>query len=644
VENGVINETDLFDGLEMRGTWPWNGLVGGVVGDITKLWAPPPKLTVSEWADRNRILSPESAAEPGRWHTDRAEYLRGMMDAFNDPAVETIVFMTSAQIGKTSVVENVIGYIIDMDPSPVLLVEPNIAKGQEFSKERMAPMLRDTKVLQEKIQEAKSADSENTIMHKMFPGGHFSISWSNSPSSLASRPVRFVFCDEIDKYPQFAGKKEGSPINLAFKRATTFWNKKFIVTSTPTIADMSAIEAFFEASDKRYFYVPCPGCGKEQVLVWENIKWDKHPDGSHNLETVVYVCEFCQRKIEHKEKFAMLRNGTWKKTAESKGVAGFALSELYSPWVSWNDMVRNFLEAKKSPEKLQVFVNSSLGEVWNEADSSAITDKGLLARREEYVAEVPREVCVLLCGVDVQKDRIEAEVVGWGIDYESWNIDSPIFYGDPSRPEVWKELDKYLLEKEFQHESGIKMKIACTCIDTGYATQEVYSYVLPRERYRVYAVKGSNQPGMPIVGRPSRSNRMKVNLFPIGTDAAKEQIYGRLKIETRGPAFCHFPITRDDEYFAQLTAEKPVTRYKAGKLVREWIKKRMRNEVLDMRVYATAALYILNPDFSILAEHIRADAETLVEKKDDQTPEQTQAQEEWKRKRRRRPGGFVNDW
>lgn len=604
----------LFEEELRQTVYPWNGIMGGVVDTVCKLWAPPPRLTVSQWADRERVLSAESCAEPGRWHTDRAEYLRGMMDAFNDPAIETIVFMTSAQVGKTSVVENTTGYVIDMDPAPVLLVEPTLIKGQEFSKERLSPMLRDTKRLHEKVADAKTRDEENTIMHKVYPGGHLSLCGANSAAGLSSRPVRFVFCDEVDKYPQSAGT-EGDPVNLAFKRATTFWNRKFIVTSTPSIAGISRIEAFFEASDKRYFFLPCPECGKFQRLVWANVRWDKNPDGMHNTESAVYVCEFCQRKIVNNEKFAMLRKGEWRATAKSKGVAGYHLSELYSPWVTWPQMVNNFLEAKKSPDTLQVFINSSLGEVWDAVGSTKISEEGLRARREKYAAEVPLDVCVMTCGVDVQDDRIESEVVGWGLDYESWNIDSPVFRGDPSRLDVWKELDAYL-QKEFMHEAGIKMKIACTCLDTGHATQEVYGFVLPREYRRIWAVKGSNQPGRPIVGRPTKSNAMRVNLFPIGTDTAKELIYGRLKIDTPGPSYCHFPLARDDEYFAQLTAEKLVPKFREGRLTRQWVAKRQRNEALDMRVYATAALYILNPDLPVLAENIRAEAEELAKKEE----------------------------
>lgn len=625
--------------IGVQETQLWNGVVGGVVDQVVRMWAPPTRLTVSQWADKERILSPESAAEPGKWHTDRAPFLRGMMDTFNDSEIENIVLMTSAQIGKTSVIENITGYIIDMDPAPILLVEPTLQKGQEFSKERLAPMLRDTPALNGKVSVAKSRDEDNTIMHKVFPGGHLSLCGANSPAGLASRPVRFVLCDEVDKYPASAGT-EGDPVNLAIKRSTTFWNRKFVCSSTPTIAGVSRIEAFFNSSDKRYFFVPCPGCGEYQRLVWAQIKWDKHPDGTHNTDSVVYVCEFCQRKITNNEKFAMIRKGEWRATEKSKRIAGFHISELYSPWVSWNDMVRNFLEAKKSPDTHQVFINTSFGEVWNESGRNRVNEIGLMARREHYDAEVPREVCVLTCGVDIQDDRIEAEVVGWGIDYESWNIEVAVFRGDPKGVDVWKDLDIYL-QKEFEHEDGIKLKIACACIDTGHSTQDVYNFVKPREKRRIFAVKGSNQPGRPIAGRPSNRNSQRVHLFPIGTDTAKELIYGRLDIETLGPSYCHFPDDRqcDEEYFQQLTSEKLVTKFREGRLTRVWVKKRARNEALDMRVYATAALYILNPNFKALAEGIQAKAEKESKNADiEETNQQKPVQN------RRRPGGFVRNW
>jgi len=510
---------------------------------------------------------------------------------------------------NTECLNNMLGYVIDKEPSPILIVYPTLEMGQAWSKDRLSPMLRDTGCIQRKVSDVASRESENTIMHKGFDGGHLTISGANSAASLASRPVRVVLCDEVDRYPVTAGT-EGDPVRLAFKRCATFWNRKKLVTSTPTVRGISRIERFWDESDKRLFYVPCPHCDVYQVLSWKNVRWPKAEDGSYQTDKACYICEFCQKPITDGDKPGSLAKGEWRKTAQSKGVAGFHINELYSPWVSFREMAEDFLEAKKSPDTLQVFINTSLGEVWDESGET-ISDEGLMARREQYYAEIPEEVVVLTCGVDVQDDRIEAEVVGWGPGEESWNVVSQMFHGDPAKPEVWQDLDLFL-QKDFQHEVGCKLKIACTCIDSGgHHTQAVYSFVKQRQHRRIFAVKGSNQPGRPIVGRYTTGNNMRVKLFPIGTDTAKELVYGRLKIESPGPSFCHFPIDRDMEYFKQLTAEKMVQKFSMGKLTRKWVAVRKRNEALDMRIYATAALYILNPDFDVLSQIIKEQAEEI---------------------------------
>ncbi len=608
-------------------------------------------MTVSAWADAERQLSAESSAEPGKWITARAPYQRGIMDAFNDPAVETIVVMSAAQVGKTECLNNILGFIIDQEPSPILVVQPTLEMGQAWSKDRLAPMLRDTVTLRGKVQDVSSRESENTILHKAFTNGHLTISGANSAASLASRPVRIVLCDEVDRYPQTAGT-EGDPVKLAFKRCATFWNRKKLVTSTPTVRGVSRIERFFEESDKRLFYVPCPHCGEYQVLVWKNVKWPRDETGAYLPLEAAYVCEFCQKPITDAHKPAILARGEWRPTAKSRGVAGFHLNELYSPWVKFGDIAADFLEAKKSPDTLQVFVNTSLGEVWDESGET-ISDDLLMSRREQYYAEVPEDVVVLTAGVDVQDDRVEVEVVGWGAGEESWNIDVREFHGDPSRDEIWKQLDAYL-QRDWKHETGAKLKIASTCVDSGgHFTQTVYSWVKPRQIRRVFAVKGSNQPGRPIVGRFTSGNNQRVKLFPIGTDTAKELVYARLKIETPGPSYCHFPLEREAEYFKQLTAEKLVTKFFKGRMSRKWVAIRKRNEALDMRVYATAALYILNPDFEALGKIIQEERDAAeaagpdTPGRPDSAPDQdapTESSERINRLRGRRTGGFVGRW
>lgn len=548
-------------------------------------------------------MSNESSAEPGKWLTDRAPYQREMMDAVGDPLVEAVVIMSSAQIGKTEIINNVIGYHIQLDPAPILLLQPTLEMAEAWSKDRFAPMLRDTGTLHGLVKDPRARDSGNTLLHKRFPGGHITMAGANSPASLASRPIRMVLCDEVDRYPISAGS-EGDPVNLAKKRSATFWNRKLLLTSTPTIKGASRIEAAFEQSDRRRYHVPCPHCGEFQVLRWQQVRWEsdetKEGDDRHLTETAHYVCERNGCIIADSEKPAMLRAGRWIAEAPFDGIAGFHINELYSPWVSFAVMASDFLKAKKLPETLKTWVNTSLGETWEEAGEIVEADS-LMHRKESWGGEAPEEVVAITAGVDVQGDRLEMEVKGWGVGEESWSLDYKIFYGDPAQEAVWQELDAYL-QRPIKSKTGLMLNIACACIDSGgHHTQMVYDFCGKRAVRGVFAIKGLNQPAKPIVGRPSRNNRFKLRLYPVGVDTAKEVIYGRLRITEPGYGYCHFPIERDREYFLQLTAEKLVTRFNRGAARREWVKTRSRNEALDCNVYALAALKLLDPDLEELA-------------------------------------------
>lgn len=571
-----------------------------------RLSAPPPSLTISQWADNYRYLSSESSAEPGKWHTDRAPYQREMMDAICDPRAEMVVIMSSAQIGKTEIVNNVIGFHIQLDPAPILLLQPTLEMAEAWSKDRFAPMLRDTESMHGLVKDPRARDSGNTLLHKRFPGGHITMAGANSPASLASRPIRLVLCDEVDRYPVSAGT-EGDPVSLAKKRTTTFWNRKVLLTSTPTIKGASRIESAFEHSDQRRFYVPCPHCGEKQTLKWQQIKWqqdeEKEGDERHKPETAAYVCEHNGCIIEDVEKLGMLKRGEWIAEAPFQGIIGFHINELYSPWVSFAQMVAEFLKAKKLPETLKTWVNTSLGEPWEEAGEIIEADS-LMARKESWGNEAPEPVVLVTAGVDVQGDRLEIEVKGWGVGEECWSLDYRIFYGDPAQPMVWQELDAYL-QQPIKSKTGLYLNIACTCVDSGgHHTQMVYDFCGKRATRAVFAIKGINQPARPLVGRPSRNNRYKIRLYPIGVDTAKEVIYGRLRITEPGHGYFHFPVERDREYFLQLTAEKQVTRFTKGVARREWLKIRARNEVLDCTVYALAALKLLSPNLEQLAEEM----------------------------------------
>ncbi len=551
---------------------------------------PPPKLTVSSWADRFRQLSSESSAEAGGWSTSRAEYQRGMMDAISDPAIETVVLMTAAQIGKTELINNVVGYHIHQDPAPMLVVQPTLDMAQTWSKDRLSPAIRDTPVLSARIKDPRSRDSGNTTLHKVFPGGHVTACGANSPSSLASRPCRLILCDEVDRYPLSAGT-EGDPVSLAKKRSTTFWNRKIVLVSTPTDKGHSRIEQAYQESDQRKYFVSCPHCKEEQVLRWANVNWEK--DKPH---TVSYVCEHCGSCWTDADRFRAIRYGKWKATADGDGkTAGFHLSGLYSPWTPLEDVVREFLAAKRDPMRLKTFVNTFLGETWDaDQQGEQIDEHDLITRAEDWGDQLPEEVLMLTAGIDVQDDRLELEIVGWGRGEENWSIAYEVLYGDPSTAELWMRLDS-VLQQKFIHPIHGEMILRASCIDSGgHYTQQVYNYCRARSGRRVFAIKGVGGEGKPIIGRPSKNNIGKINLFPVGTDTAKELVYSRLKMTEEGEGYCHFPQGRSDEYFRMLTSEKRIIKYYKGRPKREWVKIRTRNEALDCRVYATAALGLLN--------------------------------------------------
>lgn len=548
-----------------------------------RVWEPPPDLTVSQWADQFRRLSSESSAELGQWRTDRAPYQRGIMDAASDPSVETIVVMSSAQVGKTEILQNIVGYHVHQDPAPILVVMPTLEMAEAYSKDRLAPMVRDTPALSQLIADPRARDSGNTLLHKRFPGGHITLAGSNSPASLASRPVRLVLCDEVDRYPFSAGA-EGDPVNLARKRATTFWNRKFLLTSTPTIRNASRIEAAYLASDQRRYHVPCPHCGALQPLEWSRIRWPDHdPARAHA------VCAECGAEIDHAEKALMLAGGQWVAQAPFNGTAGFHLCELYSPWRSWSQVAKDFLEAKRLPETLKTWVNTSLGETWEE-EGETVGDADLLARREGYtLEEPPPEVRLVVAGVDVQADRLEVTLLGAAAD-ELWVLGHLVLWGSPTEALVWRDLDAALQARYGAH------GVAGAAIDSGgHHTSQVYAYARQHASQRVYAVKGLPGAGRPIVSRGSKVGREQVRLFTVGVDTVKPMLMGRLKVVEPGPGYVHFAGDLDAEWFAQLTAEKAVRRVVKGQMRIEWVKQRPRNEALDCMVYALAALHIVAP-------------------------------------------------
>ena len=567
--------------------------------EINGIWLPPPDVTVSQWADQFRRIPPEASAEPGVWRTSRAEYQREIMDAISDPLVERVIVMTAAQVGKTEILLNVIGYFIDQEPSPILVLQPTLDMGQSFSKDRLDPMIRDTAVLRGKIKEARSRDSGNTILHKKFLGGHITISATNSPVSLASRPIRVLLCDEVDRYPPSAGA-EGDPLTLAVKRTQNFWNRRIVWVSTPTLLQTSRIWKGFEVSSQEEWCVPCPTCGEYQPFSWEQITYKDLPEP-------VMACVKCGAKHSEVEWKARQERGIWiAKKPDEKKIRGFHMNAFASAWASWAGLVKEYEEAfRNGEESLKGWWNTVLGLPFENTEGT-IEAEALESHREAYPAELPDGVLVLTCGVDTQDDRLECEVVGWGIGHESWGIEYRVFYGDPGQKEVWQALDDFL-SKTWEYSNGDKLGLSCVCIDSaGHFTDEVYMFCKPRVRRNIFPIVGRGREGMPSVSKPSRNNRRHVVLFTLGVTTIKGTLFSRLKVETRGAGFCHFPLDAkhnhrgyDSVYFKGLLSERMVVKRVRGRETITWEPRSpgIRNEPLDTRVYATGALELFNPNF-----------------------------------------------
>lgn len=560
--------------------------------------SPPPRLTVSTWADTKRQLSREYAAEPGQWRTDRAPFQRGIMDAFSEFGIEEVIVEGCSQFGKTEILFNVIGFYVDEDPSPILKVRPTTDDAEQWSKTRLAPTIRDTPALRDRIREAKSRDSGNTLRIKEFPGGHLTIVGANAPSGLSSKPIRILLCDEIDRYPESAGT-EGDPVTLARKRTVAFWNRKIGLFSTPTLKDHSRIHAAFLEGDQRYYEVACPACKFFQRLVWAQLRWNHDLPPADQPATAFYECASCHTPIRERDKGKMLASGRWRATAVASGpIASFHINALYVPWIRWAELVREWISAQNDIERLQVFINTVLGEVWEDRGGGMDPQK-LESRKEPYGSEVPAGVAVLTMGVDVQADRIEYLVRGWGAGEESWLIDHDVILGDPAIPpgqerSPWTQLE-LVRRQEWKTAAGTAIKIYATGVDSGYQTDVVYAYGRPRYAHRVYIMKGSSTPARPIVPRkPSVNNRGRVRLFEIGTEAAKDVIYARLRMQVMGPQYMHLPEWTSEQYFEQITAERSVRRQVAGRWLRRYeLPRGRRSETLDCEVYALAALRLI---------------------------------------------------
>lgn len=584
---------------------------------------PPRLLNVSDWADQNRILVSESSSEPGRWRTDRAPYQKDIMDAFTQAGVWQIVIMASAQVGKTELELNMMGRAIDVDPGPMLFIQPTDGFAEDFSKRRVAPMIRACPVLQRKVYEAKSRDAGNTITMKTFPGGSVAFTGANSPTELAGRPVRYVFMDEIDRFPASAGT-EGDPLELAERRTETFrHNRKVVKTSTPTIKGASKIEKAYMNGTQEEWHTECPHCKTYSFIRFDQIKFDKEEykdaDGErqYHVRNVRWQCPHCQKETrEYDTKRCPAKWVAKNPEAIEAGVRSFRLNAFMSPWSDWTDICRSFLKAHDDPELLKVFVNTMLGESWEMRDRSGAPE-AMHARREIYNAEVPTGALVLTCGMDTQDNRLEYEVVGWGRDEQSWGIAKGVIPGRADAPEVWEEVDD-LLDREWTMANGMKMRILATFIDSGgHFTQEIYRETARRANKRIWAVKGEGG-DKPYVRLMKKDNgKDKATRFIIGVDSGKEAIMYATGVTEPGPRYMHYPkdytCGYDLEYFRGLISEKMVLHRRMGQTVVTWEKTYERNEPLDCRNYARAAYKYFNWNFDKMENLLNGKEEKKIE-------------------------------
>lgn len=576
---------------------------------------PPENMTQSEWADKYRYLSSESAAEPGRWRTDRAPYQREPMDAIANPHTRKVILMWASQTGKTDcAILNTVGYYMHREPAPIMILQPTVEMAETTSKNRLSPMLRDTPVLAE-ISSRKSRDKNNTILEKQYPGGYIVLQGANSPAALASRPIRILCADEIDRYPASAGI-EGDPLLLAQKRLTAFWNAKEVCTSTPTIRGQSRIETEYEHSTQEVWNVPCPVCGKYQQLTWAKIKFDIDAFREGTNQEVSHICEYCGvASPEHTWK-TLFKKGKYIAKYPKRKARGFFVNGLANTFTEWREIVSDFLTAYDERKKGNInpmitWTNTVMAETWDD-DGVQIDNDDLMARLEDYGCQVPEGVIALTAGVDTQDDRFEYEIVGWGRGMESWGIEKGAVYGDLKQKDIWERLDQILLNS-WSKKDGTTLTLSAVCIDSGgHYSNQVYRFCLKRWGRNVWAIKGKGGMDVPYIRNPSKNNRVKVPLFTLGVDTGKCLVYDRLKVEHPGPGYCHFPkgeLGYDELYFKGLTAEKRVMTYKKGHATTAWVLKDQgfrRNEPLDIRNYAQAAVEIA---------HIQLDPQTESEQK-----------------------------
>ena len=606
---------------------------------------PEPMLSVDEWADKNRILSQKASSEAGRYRTERTPYLRQIMEDLSATSpVEFIIFKKGAQVGATEVGNNWVGYVIDHCPSSMMVVQPNIDMAKRNSRTRIDPLIEESPTLKKKVSEKKSRDSSNTTLMKEFPGGVLILAGANSASGLRSAPIRFLFLDEVDAYKTDLDG-EGSPVKLAIARTRTFSKRKIFEASTPTTEGESRIAEEFDRTDQNYYHVPCLHCNHFQIISWGQIKWvNKDP------KTAYFECIACKHKMFNHEKSKLFENAEWRPMKPenlNRKKRGYHISALYSPhgWYSWSDAVEEFLDARKNPADLKTFTNTVLGETWKEKTERPEWQRIYEGRIQYNKNLVPKPVCFITAGADVQADRIEVEIVGWARNKISYSIDYRVLHGDTNKTEVWDQLDKLVSERFKKDGSDNQLLgIKLLAIDSGFKTQTVYNWVRKFPPNRVVAVKGSDSLNL-IHGTPKKTDismkgktlRRGLKVWPVGVSIIKAELYGWLRNtkpidDSPIPhGFCFFP-EYEPEFFKMLTAESLVVKYVKGFRKYEWVKDRERNEALDCRVYARAAASICGIDRFTEDNWaaLESNFETITENKQTPTP----------KKKRKRESGF----
>ena len=551
------------------------------------------------------MLPKGTSSRPGLWVTE--SYQREILNCIVDPDVRRIVCQKSTQVGWSEILNNCVGYYIDADPKPIMMVQPTETSAKNFSKKRISPMIENCPALKLKVREATSRRAGNTMQLKEFDGGFFKIAGANSGAGLRSDAVAVLLLDEVDAYPLDVDG-EGDPIEIAEHRTESFDDAKVFIGSTPAQPKgFSRVEAEYDNSSQGLFYVPCPFCGMEQPLLWRrpdshayNLLYDLNDEGRAIPASVRYQCAGCKRGIDEKWKQRMLDAGRWvHQHEERRAVRGFRINALYSPWRPiWGDLADKWVKAQDNPEKLKSFINLSLGETWDEG-GEAVAVPALAQRREQYAAAVPKGAAVLVASADVQHNRIEGQIMAFGAEEEAWLVAHEIFWGDPGvateEENVWGQLDSWLLQPH-QHESGAEMLPLVTLVDSGAHADSVYDFVLPRQHTRrIFASKGVDFLSKPGLAAHGTTKRSAIRLWTVATYAAKDRVLARLKIRKPGPGFIHLPSWVTEEYLNQITAEKKVPvlerRTRTRRMV--YVKQYSRNEALDLTVYCFAALFIL---------------------------------------------------